>query len=224
MKSQKLFFLVFGIFSTLLISFAVALGIKGENRNPYDLKTGDLVFQEGFSEQAIAIKAATGSRWTHVGIIYSKDDELVVIEAVQPVKITSLKRFVARNPESFYAMRLKNREQVFTKEALAKADTYLNETIGKNYDVKFQWSDDRIYCSELVWKVYKEAANIDLCEPRKMKSLNLKHPQVELIIKKRYGSVDALPLEELIVPPSDLAESKLLIEVPHKTAVSKKTE
>lgn len=217
MRNQKPFFIIFSVFTLLLVSFIVMIGIKVEKRNPYDLKDGDLVFQEGFSEQAIAIKAATGSRWTHVGVIYSKGGKLVVVEAVQPVRITPLKGFIARNPKSFYAMRLKNREQVFTEEVLAKANVYLNKTIGKNYDIKFQWSDDLIYCSELVWKLYKEAANIELCEPRKMKSLNLKHPKVELIIKKRYGSVNALPLEELIVPPSDLAESTLLIEAPYKT-------
>lgn len=119
-------------------------------------------------------------------------------------------------------MRLKNREQVFNKDVLTKADQYLKNTIGTNYDLKFQWSDDRIYCSELVWKVYKKAANIELSEPRKMKSLNLKHPKVEQIIRKRYGSVDALPQEELIVPPSDLAQSDLLCEVPYK-ATNKKS-
>lgn len=216
--------MISSIFTFLFISLITGLVVTAKEPNPYDLKTGDLVFQEGYSEQSLAIKAATNSRWTHVGIIYSKNGKLVVIEAVQPVKITSLNLFIDRSPRSFYAMRLKNREQVFTKEALAKADKYLNETIGKNYDIKFQWSDDLIYCSELVWKLYKEAANIELCEPRKMKSLNLKHAKVAAIIKKRYGSVDALPLEELIVPPSDLANSKLLIEVPHKTKVNKKAK
>ena len=34
--------------------------------------------------------------------------------------------------------------------------------LGRDYDLRFEWSDDKIYCSELVWKIYKEAFNIAL--------------------------------------------------------------
>jgi hypothetical protein len=30
------------------------------------------------------------------------------------------------------------------------------EFTGKNYDMTFEWSDNNIYCSELIWKVYQE--------------------------------------------------------------------
>jgi hypothetical protein len=30
----------------------------------------------------------------------------------------------------------------------------------KSYDLYFEWSDDKIYCSELVLKIYKETLNI----------------------------------------------------------------
>ena len=32
----------------------------------------------------------------------------------------------------------------------------------KDYDLYFEWSDDKIYCSELVWKIYKNGADIEL--------------------------------------------------------------
>ena len=191
-----------------------AFNSKSSSSHPYLLKDGDIVFQEGFHTQGKAIKAATGSRWTHVGIVFHKDAEPFVIEAVQPVKVTKLKDFIKRNPASFYAMRLKDSERSLTAEATAKALTYCRKQLGKDYDARFQWSDDRIYCSELVWKAYKEALGIELCKTRTFRSYNLKHPTVEKIITQRYGSVNALPLDELIVAPSDIADSELLIEVP----------
>lgn len=34
--------------------------------------------------------------------------------------------------------------------------------IGKDYDLYFEWSDSRIYCSELVWKIYKESIGLEI--------------------------------------------------------------
>ena len=140
----------------------------------------------------------------------------MVIEAVQPVKITPLPRFIARSPKSFYAMRLKDVDQHINAKTIRKAQQYCDSVIGKNYDFQFRWSDDKIYCSELVWKVYQQATGIELCAPRTFKSYNLKHPTVQRLVKARYGTTKALPLNELAVAPSDLAESPLLVEAPKK--------
>ncbi len=40
---------------------------------------------------------------------------------------------------------------------------------------------------------------------------------VQTLIKKRYGSMSKLPMNELAVAPSDIARSSLLIEVPRKS-------
>ena len=177
------------------------------------LQTGDIVFQEVNNAQGIAVKAATHSPWTHVGIIYFVDDKPFVVEAIQPVSVTPLHQFIARSPDSFQPMRLKNSNEVITKESLMVAANYLKNQLGKNYDSKFLWNNDRIYCSELVWKVYKKAFNIELCKARAMKSYNLKHPTVQKIITQRYGSISKLPLDELVVAPSDIAESELLVAI-----------
>ncbi|MBK1829730.1 YiiX family permuted papain-like enzyme [Verrucomicrobiaceae bacterium R5-34] len=197
-------------------SVALAGLFKSRSHNPYQLQNGDIVFQSTNSSQGKAIKAATNSPWTHVGMVFFRNGDPMVIEAVQPVRITPLKSFIARSPSTFYAMRLKNAEQHINAQTMARAEHYCNQQLGKNYDLQFRWSDDKIYCSELVWKVYKEAGGIELCQPRPFKAYNLKHPTVQRIAKQRYGAVNNLPLNELAVAPSDLAQSPLLIEVPKK--------
>ena len=203
------------LLSTMLTA---ATGLKKHGaENPYHLQNGDIVFQEANDVQAKAVKAATNSRWSHVGIVFFHEGSPWVLEAVQPVKSTPLKKFIARCPRAFYAMRLKNAAAHINATNLAKAQQYGQLQIGKNYDPYFQWSEDRVYCSELVWKIYKKATGIELCKPRLLGSYNLHHPTVQALIVKRYGSMSKLPMNELMVAPSDLAESKLLIEAPRKS-------
>ncbi|MFT5906739.1 MAG: hypothetical protein ACI9E1_002351 [Cryomorphaceae bacterium] len=189
---------------------------KVSSHNPYNLSNGDIVFQETRGSQGEAVKAATDSRWTHVGVVFYSDGKPMVIEAVQPVKITPLGRFISRSPKSFYAMRLKDADERITPEAISKAEKYGGRQLGKDYDLKFQWSDERIYCSELVWKIYQEAVGLELCEIRPFSTYNLDHPTVQRMIKQRYESMDNLPMNEPCVAPSDLAQSNFLVEVPKR--------
>jgi len=212
-KNAALFSLY--LLSSMMTSYA-GIKIPGPTQ-PYDIKNGDIVFQGGNDTQAKAVKAATNSPWSHVGIVYFNQGNPWVIEAVQPVKKTPLAHFIARNPRAFYAMRLKDAHKHINAESTLKAQEYSKQLIGKNYDSYFQWSDDRVYCSELVWKIYKNAIGIELCKPRILSSYDLHHPTVQTLIKKRYGSMSKLPMNELAVAPSDIAESSLLIEVPRKS-------
>ena len=50
----------------------------------FSLQEGDIVFQQSKSAQSAAIQAATGSRYTHVGLITMRK-KTHVLEAVNPV-------------------------------------------------------------------------------------------------------------------------------------------
>ncbi|WP_052573846.1 hypothetical protein [Haloferula sp. BvORR071] len=47
----------------------------------YALKTGDVVFQSSNGEQAEAVRKATGSRFTHCGVVFEQNGEWKVLEA-----------------------------------------------------------------------------------------------------------------------------------------------
>jgi hypothetical protein len=83
---------------------------------------------------------------------------------------------------------------------------YGKKEFKKDYDIYFEWSDEKIYCSEYVWKIYKYGANIELCTLEKLKSFNLDNPKVKAILKQRYGN--NIPLNEDVVAPSQLADSE----------------
>ena len=187
------------------------LPARAEEISDARLREGDIVFTCSEHGQGEAIMAATNSPYTHCGIIFRQEGKWMVLEAVQPVGAVPLADFLARGKAGkSRTLRLK---EPLTAEALERGRVWATAQVGKNYDVKFLWDDGRLYCSELVWKIYQHAG-VELCAPRRFRDFRLEDPRVRKMIEQRYGSVQALPKDEKVVAPSDLAESPLLKEVP----------
>jgi hypothetical protein len=116
-----------------------------------EIKNGDLIFQTSLSGQSKAIQLATNSKYSHCGIVYSDNGQFYVFEAIQPVTTTPLDKWIARGKDGHYVIkRLKNADQVLTVKTLQKMKNEGEKFKGKNYDLTFEWSDDKIYCSELI--------------------------------------------------------------------------
>ncbi len=175
------------------------------------LQDADIIFHTSRSAQSAAIKKATHSPYTHMGIIFFDQSAPYVFEAVGPVKKTPLQEWVRRGIDGNYKVkRLKNPERL-TPDAIRSMRAVLNQELGKPYDFTFEWSDDRQYCSELVWKIYQRGAGIELCPLRKFREFDLTSPEVKLKIRERFG--DELPLEEPVVSPGDVYNSEILVRV-----------
>ncbi len=176
---------------------------------------GDIIFQSSQSRQCTAVKLATHSEYSHVGMITIIDSKPYVLEAIEPVCITPLADWIARGTGGHYTvMRLKNRDAEILDSEIQKERSIAKKLLNIHYDLYFNWSDDQLYCSELVWKVYQRAFGVELCSLRKMKDFDLSAPEVKAIMKQRYG--DHPPLGENVVAPSDLANSAMLIEIEKK--------
>lgn len=172
-------------------------------------RNGDIIFQETRSSQAEAIKRATASPYSHVGIIYFQKEKAYVFEAVQPVKLTALPAFIRHGVRGKYVVkRLKNATAILTPAAQQKMYESGIKHLGKNYDWVFGWSDEKIYCSELVWKIYKDGIGIELSAPKKLKEFNLADKVVQQKMQERYGK--NIPYEEPVVSPGQLFDSPLL--------------
>ena len=176
------------------------------------MKNGDIVFQTSKSDQSKAIQLATKSKYSHMGIVYIIEGEYFVFEAVQPVKLTPLKRWMKRGKNSQYKIkRLINAKEILTEETLSKMRAYGEKFNGKNYDLYFEWSDDRIYCSELVWKIYKEVTGIEIGELEQLSDFDLSSPIVQQKLKERYG--EDIPMNEKVISPAAMYNSKRLITI-----------
>lgn len=185
---------------------------KATTANYHEVQDGDIIFQTTFSSQSTAIQLATKSPYSHVGIIFREKGKLFVYEAIQPVSITPLKSFVKRGQNHHHVIkRLKNADTVLTPEVLARMKEYGAGFKGKNYDLYFEWSDERIYCSELVWKIYKEAAGVEVGELEKLSDFDLSSDIVKQKLAERYG--DNIPIDELVVSPASIFNSAKLVTV-----------
>jgi len=168
-----------------------------------ELLPGDIVFQESRSSQSAALKAATGSRYTHVGLVERRGDAWFVLEAVQPVKRTPLAQWVDRGVGGHAVVK-----RVTDSPGAERLDAVLDTAaawIGRPYDLPFLWSDDALYCSELVYKAYQRGAAMDLVPLRRHGDYALTSPEVQAKISQRYP--EGIPVDEPVVAPSDLFDA-----------------
>jgi uncharacterized protein YycO len=173
-----------------------------------EYRTGDVIFQSSNSGQGKAIKLATHDKFSHVGMIFNLNGKIMVFEAVQPVKLTPFNEFVNRGINKNYVVsRLKDADEILTPEVVKRMEAQIDEHLGKSYDIHFDWSDDKMYCSELVWKVYKECADIEVGGLKPLKDYDLTHPIVKRTMEERYGN--NIPYEEPMISPGAIFESEL---------------
>jgi len=180
-----------------------------ENLLKNEVQNGDIIFQTSKSSQSQAIQLATNSKYSHMGIIYKIDGQLFVYEAVQPVRLTALNEWINRGKNGHFVIkRLKNSDKILTQATLTKMKQVGEKFKGKDYDLYFEWSDDKIYCSELVWKIYKEGADIEIGELERLSAFDLENKIVKQKMTERYG--DNIPMEEKVISPAEMFNSDKL--------------
>lgn len=175
------------------------------------LKNGDLIFQTNVKGQGKAIQLATKSKYTHVGIVFWVDNEWMVYEATQPVRMVALKDFIEVGDSQKYVIkRHQKADSLINSTNMALMKHYLNEQIGKPYDPFFNWDDEAIYCSELVYKCY-DKIGVKIGELKPLSSYDLSHPIVKSILRQRYGN--QIPKDEKMISPGAMFDAPELIKV-----------
>ncbi len=191
----------------LLVSAMFSLQAQSWRDN---IAEGDIIFQTSHSGQSRLVAMATHSPYTHCGIILKRDGQWQVLEAVEPVKYTPLDTWISHGDSShFYIRRLKDKP--LSAAALSKIKLYGDSLLGKHYDLLFSWKDNTIYCSELVWKVYKKATGLEVGRLQQLKDFDVSNPAIQMEMKRRYGGT--IPWSDYVISPASIFESSLLGEV-----------
>lgn len=177
---------------------ATLLLIAGAGANAAEeLRDGDLIFHTSRSAQSEAIQRATHSPYSHVGVIFHRGGKPFVFEAIATVRYTPLAQWVARGTGGRYVVR--RVQGGLTPAQATKLRAAAGKYAGKAYDLYFEWSDERIYCSELVWKMYRDALGIELGERQKLRDFDLSDPLVRAKMRERYGK--NVPMNEPVISP-----------------------
>jgi uncharacterized protein YycO len=188
----------------------VVLILAANARAAVPLRDGDIIFHTSRSAQSAAIQRATHSPYSHMGVVLYRDGKPFVFEATATVRYTPLVSWTARGDGGRYVVRrLKRPLQAAELEKLREA---ANSYEGKPYDLYFEWSDARIYCSELVWKMYRDALGVEIGALQKLREFDLTDPAVKAKMRERYGK--NIPLDERVISPGSMFDSSLLQTVP----------
>jgi uncharacterized protein YycO len=196
----------------VIAALAVSIAITARAAAEVPLRDGDIIFHTSRSAQSAAIQRATHSRYSHMGMILHRDGKPYVFEAVSTVKFTPFAQWTARGEGGRYVVKR-------WREADAKLDAAGTKRLrenaqalaGKPYDLTFEWSDARIYCSELVWKAYERAFGVRIGATQQLSEFDLTDPAVKAKLRERYG--DAVPLRETVISPQSMFDSPLLTTV-----------
>jgi len=189
----------------VLLSILLIAGCRSKSDQPQD---GDIIFHTSQSPQSVAVQRATRSRYSHMGIVFITDGKPYVFEAVHPVKFTRFEDWVKKGLDGHYVMKRLKDENPLTPEGIQKLRQAALEFEGKPYDATFEWSNERIYCSELVWKMYDNALGIQIGRPQKLRDFDLDSPVVKQKLRERYG--ERVPLDEMVISPQAMFESELI--------------
>jgi uncharacterized protein YycO len=149
----------------ILLSFGKSTAVFAQaERFNYD--NGDLLFQDlDCGDLCDAIEKVTpeinGKHFSHIGLVYVIGDSVWVIEAMgKDVHLTSIDKFLQRQlnekgQPKVIVGRLKKAWRKLTPRALG----FALQQNGKPYDDVFLMNNGKYYCSELIYKAYKEANN-----------------------------------------------------------------
>ena len=156
-----------------------------------------MIFQTSQSQQSPLIQIATRSKISHCGIIVMKNGKPYVLETLKTLVVTPLDKFIARGEDGKYWLKRSKKNNIKIEYG-----SYL----GKPYDLVFKFDNDKFYCSELIYDIYKNQLGIELCEPKKVSDYLIlgtdQLPQIEKAMKKR-----GITKEQYAVAPVDIFES-----------------
>lgn len=160
----------------LVLAAVVAAGSAAATDAEWDgWRTGDLVFQEAPGPSSEAVRSATGSRLTHVGIVRQTGGGPHVVEATEAggVRETSIDEFVERGVGRRYAVyRLRGltRERAFVPPRAAW------DHHGRAYDPFFRPDPEAFYGAELVRHAFR-AIGVALGRPARLGDLRIDTPE-----------------------------------------------
>jgi hypothetical protein len=169
-----------------LLAFLMCFSVVSLSAQPigfHGLKEGDLLFQDlNCGELCDAIEAVTEGvnhqDFSHCAMVIRDADSLVVVEAIgSKVQLNSIPKFFARSGDT---LAIKNivvgRVKQPYKELIPQAAAYAKALVGQPYDDAFLPSNNKWYCSEVLYEAFRKASNTEFFE---LNPMTFKDPRTQ---------------------------------------------
>ena len=178
------------------------------DKHSIKLKEGDIIFQTCGGSQSSAVIEVTKSKYSHVGIIFQEKGKWFVYEAQSPVRKTSLDSFINGGKLGKYTI-CRYTEDISKNEIINMKQFYEPYHLSK-YDGTFNWSNKRMYCSELVWKMFY-SIGIKLSDYELFGQYDLSSDKAQIILNQRFPN--GVNLSDTVISPEGLYKSTLLKQI-----------
>ena len=192
----------------IFILFTVGGAYYLFEKGAYVPRSGDIIFQSSpLNDLVRAIEGATESKYSHTGIVIKIEDRWIVREALKSgVCDTPLEEFIDRGRnDSIAVYRLKRKYEQYLSGFVKKSALYL----GRPYDPYYFMDNEHLYCSELVFKAFKDASGIALGGLDRFG--DLKWEQYKVFIEKIEDGT--IPKDRLVITPVAISKAKQLERV-----------
>lgn len=135
-----------------------------------------------------------------------------MLESASTVRYTPLADWTRRGEGGRYVIkRLRDGDRRLGPEEIAALTQAAKRYLKRPYDPYFEWTDDRMYCSELAWKLFKSALGAEIGVLQELNEFDLTDPIVRRNLAERFEGKP--PLHEKVISPAAMFESKELVEV-----------
>lgn len=177
------------------------------------LKVGDVLLQPLECWSCRLIEAEEETIYSHVGVVIQAIPEVVVAEAYGKVHAKTLDKFLEKTEKGQKVLVIRHRENkvVYQLQNSEFKKVFEEKFNNLKYDHFFLWDNvdengnEKLYCSELVAKLYKLELNLDL--PLKRMHFNQNRELWERFFRGQ------IPDNEWGNSPADLHRSEMFYEV-----------
>lgn len=173
------------------------------------LEPGDVVFTSIANFLYRRVARATGSRTSHVGIVFSDPDNgwLVAESAVPTVRYSLLADFISRSDKGWLVVRRMRGGLSAKQVALLRQEC--DRHMGKLYHLGFHYASSRQFCSKFVYQTYLAALGAEIGELESFRTLFDSLPDTPLLFW-RLWFLGKIPWERLTVTPASQLRSHKL--------------
>lgn len=114
------------------------------------LQTGDIILLDLDCYSCRLIEEQTGGPYSHSGIVLKYGTKFFVAQSLGSVHHVPLQAFLGFSQKPVQVMRPKNLNFAAKNELL---DIYQNQFLGLPFDHDYVWDDEKLYCSEFIYKL-----------------------------------------------------------------------
>lgn len=182
LNKRQILLIISAIIAILIVVIAFLFVPKHEEktstRPPYrfsldeiqKIQSGDIILRHGYGVVSLFVEQQAGNHGvSHCGMLLKEDTTLTIIHAISSEYAS--KDGVQTCPFLEFSADAKPNSLVVLRPQVENIDTLISVALQyvaekAPFDLKFSMqTHDEIYCSELLYLIFKEAANIELYDP-----------------------------------------------------------